>query len=199
MTSLKPAKKNFFLKDKAPEVPVTEFEKKEHRPTSSARWTDHLARPFSAREIRRQRERDTKSTTKKHRRHQISAFHQSKSYREIAAVRVLEHIEQVERGLHPGGLRLQLIKDDLLPATRNRIVGWVDTVIDGEDAKRPITIQVDRGHTPHEILSVVLKDVDKDIARIYTELVEEEQQAAEIRRAERRQAAQAKREAAVSA
>lgn len=182
-------KTNFFgaLKDKV--VPTTEFPEREHKPTSSRRWTDAHMSALSARAIRRQRDRDIDRTTKRHRRNQLRQLLQKRAYDEIVSVRVLREIDP------EGALRLRLIEDGLLQPTRSKIVGWEDDRIDGVIVRSPVTVQVPVAHTPSEILSVVFK-TREDVVRRYMDIVEDELNEKVARIAEKRQAGQAKREAA---
>lgn len=148
--SLKPAARPFFrpTKDEAPD----ESAEKSDRPiTSAVRWTDGNRTLLGQRKLRRIAKADTARTTKKHRRQQIADFQQRRAYGEIASVRVLGYLDEGFL-LGTGGLRLRLIEDGDLTATKARIVDWVDTVVDGEDAKRPVTVQAPVGHTPKEVL-----------------------------------------------
>lgn len=121
--------------------------------------------------------------------------------RERRAVAVLAEVEN-RSGVAAGGLRAQLISEGKLKATGPKVVGWWtgSEEVDGKQVpvRKPLVDQRPIGHTPVEILAAFGIDDDATL-ELYEALVEDRENEAEARRAEKRQAGQAKREAAVTA
>jgi hypothetical protein len=150
----KAIKRNFFgvVKPEPKQATVTGL-KDEKSPTSARKWTDGLQRPLSQRELRRIKNREINSQTKKFRRDQRRSQRAAVKHNERQAIIVLQAIEK-GHGLERGGLREQLIEEGALEATRERVIGYE---VHEHPEVGPVTIDITKavpiGHTPVEILS----------------------------------------------
>lgn len=124
-----------------------------------------------ARTAKRIHKRNQAATNRRFQKARVAQLRQVVRDRERRAVAVLREVES-RAGVAPGGLRQQLIEETKLTANES-------------------------GHTPVEILAAFGID-DVAIQELYEGLVEDRLNDAELRRAKKRQAAQAKRDAITS-
>lgn len=153
-------------------------------------WRGSVKSP--GRRARRIKARNSARTTNRFYRGQAQQLAEVSRRRELGAVAVLAEVER-RAGVPAGGLRQQLLDDGKLPREKMFPIPEKKIKVALRNKGRRDII----GHTPIEILAAFGMD-DDAVRDLYDALLEDAANEAEARRAEKRQAAQAKREAATA-